>query len=543
MEKQFTHCPACGVLGEVGKKCIFCSADIVLKDGGVSFSELVPHKRSVSHQQYVDKISTYQKVTAIGGSGRLMEVSIGEQYGLININGDIVYPLGNDEISVESFDTIGLGHRYEATEIAASTSWDENSKHWEHREALKFTKFWCLRYFNLYTGAYADTLGFVQDKTNPSKLYRVDVANGWRPINTYITLEGEVHSYDYAERVELHNAARAASRKMYLLHRSDECSLWIFYDDCLDRDCFGKAGISDTAREAALNAEPTYPICVLEGIQSQYSVVVNDRVVQIIVRTLSGRDVPITLAKKKRGETRWTKHNFEQVYKEWCRAKRKHDQEIVLEELEKRGDELKVLVADADLDQNLLAKVEGFVSKVKSSPKYKKDCLSLDVTINGDAKAMRVVYLSGSKDNPSGIHLQMCPDIMSKEEVAIFDECDLKPYFYGENIVYLYLYDDAALICRVIYYLTVNVFGVSPTNVKISERECSKELENDKNGGSFENFMKVFVWGVFILLAAVAIFLFVSAFSLGNFKFFIAGIVAVACCIWCLKGFSAFNKK
>ena len=33
-----------------------------------------------------------------------------------------------------------------------------------------------------------------------------------------------------------------------------------------------------------------------------------------------------------------TLENFEQVYKEWCRAKRKHDQEIVLEELEKRGE-------------------------------------------------------------------------------------------------------------------------------------------------------------------------------------------------------------
>ena len=36
--------------------------------------------------------------------------------------------------------------------------------------------------------------------------------------------------------------------------------------------------------------------------------------------TSSGIDVPLTLAKKKYGNTWWEHNDFEQIYNEWCRA-------------------------------------------------------------------------------------------------------------------------------------------------------------------------------------------------------------------------------
>lgn len=337
MSKQFTPCPACGAVGEVGTKCLFCSTIITLKEGEVSYSERIPQRRTVTPQRYAEKISIYHNVKPIRYGENLLMVSIGDQHGLVNLNGDIVYPLGNDEIESVSFDTVGLGHTYEETLREASSYWDNFSSKWVQEEAIKRDRFKANGYFNLYTGEYADNLGFVKDKDNPKKLYRVDVKKGWQRINTYTNLEGELHSYDYAEQIVLPDAtAVLCKRKMYLLHHANECSLWILYDSWEDRDYFNNIYISNRAYEDALEAEPTSPMCVLEGIQDKYTIEVNNRVVQIVVRTSSGIDVPLTLAKKKYGDTSWSHNNFDKIYNEWCKATGKHipESEIELDECE-----------------------------------------------------------------------------------------------------------------------------------------------------------------------------------------------------------------
>lgn len=339
MSKQFIPCSACGAVGEVGTKCLFCSTIITLKEGEVSYSERIPQRRTVTPQRYAEKISIYHNVKPIAYGEDLLIVSIGDQHGLVNLNGDIVYPLGNDEIEIVSFDTVGLGHTYEETLIEASSYWDEFSRKWVNEEAIKRDRFKTKGYFNLYTGEYADKLGFVKDKDNPKKLYRVDVDNGWKPMNTYTNLDGEVHSYDYAEQILLSNIdleIEVNQRELYLLHHGNECSLWILYDRWKDRDYFNNIEISNRAYEDALEAKPASPMCVLEGIQDKYTIEANNIIIQIVVHTSHGIDVPLTLAKKKYGDTFWRHNNFEQIYNEWCKATGKHipESEIELDECE-----------------------------------------------------------------------------------------------------------------------------------------------------------------------------------------------------------------
>lgn len=93
MSKQFTPCPACGAVGEVGSACQFCGTTVTLKEGVTSSTERVPQVRTVTPQQYAEKISIYQNVEGSRNSSNLMYVSIGDEEGLINLNGDLIYPL------------------------------------------------------------------------------------------------------------------------------------------------------------------------------------------------------------------------------------------------------------------------------------------------------------------------------------------------------------------------------------------------------------------------------------------------------------------
>ena len=109
MATQFTPCPACGAVGEVGSNCPFCGTTILLEVGAIpSTTRLIPI-RNISEQEYVERISKYQKVLSCERSSKLMRVTIGDETGLINLNGEIVYPLQhNFTIRVISENTLYL---------------------------------------------------------------------------------------------------------------------------------------------------------------------------------------------------------------------------------------------------------------------------------------------------------------------------------------------------------------------------------------------------------------------------------------------------
>ena len=97
MATQFTPCPACGAVGEVGSNCQFCGTTIILKEGATFSDTRVMKQRTITPQQYAEKISIYHNIEGLCEG--TLKVSIGGQEGIINLNGDLIYPLGNERIT------------------------------------------------------------------------------------------------------------------------------------------------------------------------------------------------------------------------------------------------------------------------------------------------------------------------------------------------------------------------------------------------------------------------------------------------------------
>lgn len=97
MATQFTPCPACGAVGEVGSNCQFCGTTIILKEGATFSDARIIKQRTITPQQYAEKISIYHNIEGLCEG--VSKVSIGEQEGIVNLNGDLIYPLGNERIS------------------------------------------------------------------------------------------------------------------------------------------------------------------------------------------------------------------------------------------------------------------------------------------------------------------------------------------------------------------------------------------------------------------------------------------------------------
>lgn len=196
--------------------------------------------------------------------------------------------------------------------------------------------------------------------------------------------------------------------------------------------------------------------------------------------------------------------------------------------------ELKIFIdkLDIDLDMNLLAIIEDYVSKIKQSLTEKDKSLILNVIIKGDYIPLCVVYREWDENKPSGIYLDIGRDFMSEEENHSFDNDNLRSFFDEDDSVYLS--DDAELICRVIQYLMVNVFEVSSNEVNLEIADYSENSSTD-NSNSGETFFKIFIWGVIILLVAATIFLFWAWIEFENTEYIIAAIVAAASGIWCVR--------
>ena len=230
MEKQFTPCPNCGIVGEIGSKCQFCEAKVTLKEGAVTSAERIPQKRVIPPRQYAENISVYHNVESI--NDRLLKVSIGNQHGLVNLNGDLVYPLGNLEIAKGSRDTIvRLGRSKTKTIGEDALYWDEIYKEWRQREAVTFEEFICSHYFNIETGEEFDKFGYVRDKENPEHiLHKVKTS----PINElgkpieFRNLQGEIVAYDFA--IEKYHG-------IVTFYKDDTCFLGFLHDpngnDCI----------------------------------------------------------------------------------------------------------------------------------------------------------------------------------------------------------------------------------------------------------------------------------------------------------------------
>ena len=102
MSKQFTPCPACGAVGEVNSTCQFCGTTILLKEGTTPSNARIIKQRTVTPQLYAERISIYEDVDVYKESPYLRRVRIGDEKGVINLNGELVYPLQDANIEIVS---------------------------------------------------------------------------------------------------------------------------------------------------------------------------------------------------------------------------------------------------------------------------------------------------------------------------------------------------------------------------------------------------------------------------------------------------------
>ena len=467
MQKQFTPCPACGAVGEVGTKCQFCNTTIALKEGGISSSERIPPRRMVTPQQYAEKISIYHKVEP---AGNILIVSIGEEYGVINLNGDLIYPLGSDKIQRGLGNTIKLGFTYEETLTEASTSWDKFDEEWKHKEAETFERFITKKYFNLETGIYADELGFVEDKENPKKLYRVDVNNEWKPINTYTNLEGEVHSYDYAEQVVIqHEDYYSRSRNMYLLHQGDKCSLWIVYDEKIDKKYFDEIKLPFEEEQNAMKGAPTSPMCVLEELNGDYEIKSSNTRLQIVLRTIKDVDIVLTIASKKdKAEWRYARsdfwpsdfHDFDEIYNEW---------------------RLKRILNGISVNSTLLHPIQSYVKRIKEDRYYEE---SLQVHFFNDM-IFFIENNNAERDflpSEDGVSLTTVEDIMNEQQWRILKKDKIYELFNNSETyanIFINFGMDAVTLCATIQYLA-RCYNCPIEKVKILNSGSEKSEEEEK---------------------------------------------------------------
>lgn len=547
MATQFTACSACGAVGEIGKKCLFCGTTIVLKESVIPTDSRIVKCRTVTPQQYAEKISIYHNVKPFVNN--LLMVSIGEQYGLVNMNGDIIYPLGNDEIigSMASKDTIILGREIELTIREAYKEWDKRLERWVYHEAYTSTEFITKKYFNLETGMFANKHGLIEDKDNPGKLYRVDVKNGWKPINTYTNLKNEVHSYDYAEQVVMERDTAwdiyAGKREMYLLHRGNECSLWICYNKDIDGKYFDALKLSYEDKEAAMNGSHTSPMCVLEGIRKVYEFKLNNNKLQLALQTIENVDVLITFARKNDDHSKFfINHDISEIYKEWCIAIRKKQDGIyynkfVLDKIKLLSDAISSNSSEEGCIYFCTTDYTDGLSIMNASTSYEDNIhnftpqLMISFESIETEKSKKLLHRLSTCDDWE--LFESVPKDLNRETTSIHDRdyyilCGYSP----ENC------------CEILLRILIQVYDILPENA-----HNSMECDGGVFGGDEEDYnseeedcdtsnetMQVLVAKILILpLFAIAIFFIISALEFGDVSLFTGAIFVIVVGILCVK--------
>lgn len=473
MQKQFTPCPACGALGEVNSTCQFCGTTITLKEGTIATDSRIVKQRTVTPQQYAEKISIYHNVKP---AGLFKIVSIGNEYGVANLNGDLVYPLGSDEIEIMNNNTIKLGHTEKITFKEASTYWDSLHGKWKHQEELASDVLITKKYFNLDTCMYADKFGFIKDKEHPNKLYRVNVNKNWEPINTYINLVGEKQSFEYAEAIEVEDI----NTELFLLHKGNECSIWL---------------PNDTNPEA-----PTY---VLDGIQKYYRIEKQNDNTQIILKTLNNIEVALTLSKSN------NECSNDDIYREWNNITK---------------DVIKRITKNISLDTNLLTQIEAYITKVKNNPNIEK---YLGIYLLEEYPIFFIENNTISTNLPNQLGVSLTTSAHLSEEVweiledsnifTIFNECEECCNRYIDFSF------DAKSLCATIQYLA-QLYDCPIKNITIKQSKYDTPA-NEEDKVIFK------IIGVLLIIGSLFFFYFGFEYS----EMFIVSAICAITSVFCIK--------
>ena len=224
MAKQYVPCPACGALGEIGSNCQFCNTTIAQKEGVIASNTRIVEKRTVTPQQYAEKISIYHNVKSLDYA--YSQVSIGDQKGIINLNGDLILPLKDigENVNFIGESPITVAYEYTITRTETEINWrhEDDPLHEKKYIDKTYTDCTILGYKNLNTLEWATANGFITDKDDPKKLHYIDLYN-WTIKNEYINHKGESKTYDYAKILNLPH--KLYECRFYIFHQKEGLSL------------------------------------------------------------------------------------------------------------------------------------------------------------------------------------------------------------------------------------------------------------------------------------------------------------------------------
>lgn len=91
MKEKFTVCPSCGAVGLVGETCEYCGTQIVAKEETATYEERIVSKRTINPMAFAQKVSVFKNVGEYICNCAV--VSMGHLSGVINLNGDFIFPL------------------------------------------------------------------------------------------------------------------------------------------------------------------------------------------------------------------------------------------------------------------------------------------------------------------------------------------------------------------------------------------------------------------------------------------------------------------
>lgn len=98
MSKRFAVCPTCGAVSMVGGPCEYCGTPIVEKEGTETYGERIVSERTISPMAFAQKISVFKEVGEYICNCAV--VNMGKLSGIINLNGDLIFPLEYGQIKI-----------------------------------------------------------------------------------------------------------------------------------------------------------------------------------------------------------------------------------------------------------------------------------------------------------------------------------------------------------------------------------------------------------------------------------------------------------
>lgn len=88
---KFAVCPSCGAIGAAGMPCEYCGTTILASEDTITYGERIVSERTINPVAFAQKVSVFKKVGEYIFNCAV--VDMGGLYGMINLNGDLLFPL------------------------------------------------------------------------------------------------------------------------------------------------------------------------------------------------------------------------------------------------------------------------------------------------------------------------------------------------------------------------------------------------------------------------------------------------------------------